>query len=205
MLNHLSRRKLILINTLAFSLTAQADWLVGGYFGFGGTGISTIEKFNGVDLPVERSESPGVYGLFIERSLSDNSSIALDHTSGFTLSPFSSGVEFNGFTYKYFYPGEMPSVKYSKENSTLMVQRFETFVGGSFGIARGNITREKDAVPSTSGSGVYFGGRLGVDYQIAPGIVNRSEMIFGASMAPSGFAKAKLSEFGLVTGLYYIW
>jgi hypothetical protein len=205
MLNPSDLRKAIFAGVFFVTLAAQADWIVGGFVGFGGAGIKSTVTINATDVPVERSDSPGVFGFFIERSLSENSSLALDHTSGFTLAPYESGVEFNGFTYKYFYPGEMPSVKVSKNESSFLVQKFEPFIGGSFGVAKGVINRQNDLVPSISASGAYFGFHIGADYQLAPGIVTRTEMIVGSSMAPSGFAKATLSEFGLVSGLYYIW
>ncbi len=206
MLNLLEQPKLLFCILLFCGLQAKADWMVGGYAGFGGTGINTTRSINGVDIDVQRSDSPGVLGFYIERTTSDHTSWALDHTSGFTLSPFSSGVEFTGLTYKYFYPGSIPTMKISKNGeSTLMVQGFEPFVGGSFGLAKGVINRQNDAIPEVSASGVYFGGRLGVDYQLSPSVVCRSEMLIGGTMPSSGFVKATLSEFGLVSGIYYIW
>lgn len=207
MLNQSDLRKTAIAALLFLSAHAHASgWAIGGYAGFGGTGISTTQKINATDVQVERSDSPGVYGMSFERVLSDNTSFAFDHMSGFTLAPFSSGVEFTGFTYRYFYPGGVPTMQISKSNdSTLLIKKYEPWFGGSFGVARGSITRQNDLVPEVSASGVYFGGRVGIDYQIRPSIVCRSEMIFGATMPSSGFVKATMSEFGLVTGLYYIW
>lgn len=206
MLNLLERRKTVFAAFIAFSALAQASWITGAYGGFGGTGINTTRQINGVDIDVQRSDAPGVYGVYIEHPLSFNSSLAIDHTSGFTLSPFSSGVEFTGMSYRYYWPGEMPSMRKSVTGeSTLLVQKFELFVAGSLGIARGVINRQNDAIPEVAASGVYFGGRLGADYQMNPSIVCRSEIVFGSTMPSAGFVKATLSEFGLVSGIYYMW
>lgn len=213
-----SQRKLTLahllfIISLSFTVQGKAQSKFEGFRfgivgGFGGSGIAKAVdvEANGVTrtVNVSRSNGPGVYGFFIEYPLDSLKSISVERFQGFSLSPFSNGVEFTGASYKWYYMGAMPSMVKSDSNTTLMVKGYVPFVAASVGVAKGLIERQKDLVSSVDATGVYFGGHIGVDYQFAPNWIMRPDIIFGMTL-PDPKEQASLSLFGITAGLVYIF
>jgi hypothetical protein len=188
---------------------AFPSFRVGGVMGFGGSGITKAVDVTVNDVSysvnVSRSNGPGVYGFFIEYPLDSLTSIALERFQGFSLSPFSNGVEFTGFSHKWYYMGAMPSmVRSENNNTTLMVKQFVPFAAATVGVAKGVIERNKDLVSAVDATGVYFGGHIGADYQFAPNWILRPDILFGTTMA-SAVEKSSLSLFGITAGLVYIF
>jgi len=190
---------------ILFPLLAQAEWRLGANIGFGGTGISSTVQINGVDLEVHRSDGPLAYSLSVEYPMSVDTTLAVDMTKGVSLSPFSEGVTFTGATYRWYYPNVYPAMVKSKTNSsTLLLQEWCPYIGPSMGLAQGTINRQKDLVSSVDGSGIYIGMHAGVDYQLSPNFVSRSELASGMTLGSSGLVKTSLSEFVIQTGIYFI-
>lgn len=195
----------LLLSLLLVGQCVSAQYRVGGLLGFGGTGLTSTTKINEVDVTVKRSDGPFLLSFFLEYVLQQNTSLAVDLVQGVTLNPYSSGVTFMGGTYKYYYLSSIPStVKSPNNNSTLLIQELSPYVGGSIGLAKGNISRQNDLVSDIGAEGIYFGFRTGVDYQFAPNFLLRGELMFGMTPGSSGLIQSSLSAFGLMGGLTYI-
>jgi hypothetical protein len=191
----------MLTNSFAF-----AEYRIGGFIGFGGTGIKSSVDIDAYTVNVERSDGPGIFQFVYEKTLSQTTSWSFEHTQGFSLSPFSSGVGFTGFSHKWYYPGEIPSVVESKTNqSTLMMKSISPYFGLGAGLSKGTISRQKDLVSDVSASGVYFGFHIGADYQLRPNVIFRNELVTFTSLPGSGAVQSTLSAFGLMSGLVYIF
>lgn len=194
-----------LLILILFSTTAKAEWRLGANIGFGGTGIASTSEINGVEIEVHRSDGPLAYSLSAERPLDEKTTLGVDLTKGVSLSPFSEGVSFMGVTYRWYYPNLMPSMVHSKTNSsTLLVQEWCPFIGPTMGLAQGTISRQKDLISEVNASGIFIGLHTGVDYQMSPNVVSRTELASGMSIGSSSAVKSSLSEFVIQTGLYYI-
>lgn len=189
-------------------LLAHAEYRLGGSLGFGGAGIKTVDTFDSQPVTVQRSDGPGIVAIGAEYLMSDTSSVAIDHTRGIFLSPFSSGVGFTGVTWRWFFGGNAPSVplpEKDKEETYLVVTRRIPFFGLATGVANGTIYRENDLVPSVTASGVYVGFHGGYDYQTVAGRFIRVEMLYAMTPTSSGFVQSSLSEFSLQMGMYFIY
>ena len=203
---NLGVRFLLPIASVLFFQTAHAEYRLGGTIGLGGTGLTSDQKISDVVIPVERSEGPGVFGIFLEYLTSDTTSVAVGHTRGFNLGPFSSGIGFTGVTWRKFFFGPAPSMVSSKEErSTLLIQRYAPFSGVEIGIADGSTYRENDAIPNASASGLFMGFHGGCDYQTSPGIVQRYEVVYSTTPVSTGALKKSLTEFALQFGIYFIF
>lgn len=212
----LNQRKIISIFVILASVLvsswsfAFSSFRIGGVMGFGGSGISKTVNVvaNGTtnSISVSRSNGPGVYGFFIEYPLDSLTSIALERFQGFSLSPFANGVEFTGFSHKWYYLGAMPSmVRSENNNTTLMIKQFVPFAAASVGVAKGVIERSQDLVTEVDATGVYFGGHFGADYQFAPNWILRPDILFGTTLASADKEQSALSLFGITAGLVYIF
>lgn len=202
----LNQKSKIFFVALLMSSIASAEYRLGGLLGFGGTGIKSTVEISTFSIDVERSDGPGIFQLIYEKTLSSTTSWSFEHTQGFTLSPFSSGVGFTGFSHKWYYPGEIPSVVESKTNqTTLIMKSISPYIGLGAGVAKGTISRQKDLVSDVSASGVYFGFHLGADYQLRPNVIFRNELVTFTTLPGSGAVKSTLSAFGLMSGLVYIF
>jgi hypothetical protein len=192
------------------------DWKFGVSLGWGGTGISknvAIDE-DGVPDPngrsptgeesavsVARKEGPGMLAVFAEKQLSDRFTFGLEHARGFRLGPFSSGVSFTGLSGRWYVFGPAPTIPADAgSETTLVIQRLALFVGLAAGVASGEANREDDLVQTLSGSGVYTGFRIGIDYPLAPGIGLRPEIAASSSL----LSPATVSEFALRVGLYFL-
>ncbi len=204
-LNLLNKKNIFLIVFLFSAMSYSFEYRLGAAFGFGGTGIKSEVEINETPITVNRSDGPGVISISFEYQLDSFNTIGIDQTRGFLLAPFSSGVDFTGLTWRYYYPNVVPSVVASKgENTILIVKEFAPFVGPTIGLARGLINRQNDRVGEVSATGIFFGVHAGADYQWLPNLILRGEMIFGTSLGASGFVKSSLTEFALVGGFSYI-
>ncbi len=177
---------------LSLALIAAApahasNFRLGVALGLGAAGIDTTATVSGTSTSVQRSEGPGTLGLSLDYMVNDQVSIALDHERGFRIGPFSSGVTFTGLTGRWFFKGPMPSVaQKSPEQSQLIIHRFIPFVGLGAGVAQGTISRTNDQVAEISASAVYFGYRIGAEYQLLPGLVLRPEIHHSFTMMYPG-------------------
>lgn len=192
--------------TLSSNLNAHAalndyTFSIGG--GIGGTGMQTTATIgSGATISstvVDRSEGPLMFGLSVEKLISDTMSVGLEDLQGVRMGPFSSGEQFVGGAVRWYFKG--PAIQAMSESSTdtvLFLKRYSPFVGYSLGVAFANISRPSDQVPSVTGSGIYYGVRGGVDYSIRPGRFWRSEMTYATTMQSSSGPATILSEFGIL-------
>jgi hypothetical protein len=184
-----------------------AQTRVSGSIGFGGTGITKIVSVDGADTKVDRSEGPGVIAVSLERLVSRQFVVSVDHLRGFRLGPFSSGIGFTGVTLKwYFLSPAMPLQPMRSDATTIMSRTFSPYAGGSTGIADGTAVREADKVQEISASGIYLGVRGGVDYALTPTMALRAELSLSQVLFSSALVKSSVQEFsiraGVVLGLF---
>lgn len=196
---------LVLVSLISFSAQAseQSRWRFGGSLGFGGSGIAQAVQLNGASTVVERSEGPGIFSFFFDRFLSDYYNIAIEHSRGFTLGPFSMGSSFTGIALRYYFWGVGSNVaKTDGTETVLLIKRFTPYAGIATGVASAEIKRDGDQVPSVSGSGVFMGFRFGVDYPMAPGWGIRPEITFSTTFYQSPTLPSTLSESSVGCGIY---
>jgi hypothetical protein len=195
----------ILLVQLSCLFAAKASYKIGGVLGFGGAGITSDQEIQEQTITVSRSDNPIVINFWIEFDLSDSETIALGQLRGVSVAPFSTGVQFNGVTWRWFYPNLVPSFKESSEFSTVMIGGFSPYVGLDLGLAQGTIARRNDLVSEVDASSVYYGLRAGVDRQIESGIVGRFELMSGMTFPTKGLVRNSLTAFSLGYGIYYLF
>jgi len=184
----------------------SGQWTYGASLGLGGTGISTSAEVEGTSTKVERSESPGAFSLFADRTINDHWTTSFEHIRGFRFGPFSSGISFTGVGTKWYFWNPAPAFPETSDNqSTLFIQQLSPFVGVAAGLAEGTIKRGNDKVGSVSGSGIYFGGRAGFDYTMEPGFGVRSEGSLSFTFSYSEKPTTILAEFSLRIGIFYYY
>ena len=183
---------------------AAADLSVGASLGFGGGGISSLTTINSSTTTVNRSEGPGTFSFFVDYLIHEHFTLGVEHLRGFRLEPFSSGVSFTGVTGRWYFMAPAPNLqKTSLTESTLHFKRFTPFLGLSTGVASGTIHRDRDLVPDITGSGVYFGYRLGLDYQIAPGFGLRPEIAVLNTLSSAASPKNQVAGFTGQLGIFF--
>ena len=197
----------ILFLTLSYFHLPQAcagDYRLLVGFGFGGSGISQENTDNPSIGTVKRSEGPGVATLGLEKILSDHVTLSFDHSRGFRLGPFSSGLAFTGFSGRY-YLGSIPwGSKEAKGEPTLFIKRPHAYVGLGAGVAQGTIIREGDIVPTVTASGIYVGFRGGADIPLnSHGFGIRPELMMSGSFASSKPNPSKLTLVSLGCQVYF--
>ena len=192
-----------LLGNTSAQASEPSRWRYGGSMGFGGSGIAQAVSLNGTSQVVERSEGPGIFSLFVDRFISDYYNIALEHSRGFTLGPFSMGSSFTGLALRYYFWGPGSTVpKVDGTETVLLVKRFTPYAGVATGVATAEIKRDNDLVPSVSGSGVFMGIRVGADYPMSPGWGIRPELTFSTTFYQSPLLPATLSESSIGCGIY---
>jgi len=194
------------------AVAGTSDWRWGIALGFGGEGISSKQTLaDGKSTKtVDRSEGPVVLGLFVETLLSDRLGLSFEHSRGVNFLPFSSGVSFTGVVSRYYFMGPAPSMVESAGLGSLLIKNFAPFFGGAVGLAQAAVQREGDPVPVVSGSGVFFGIRLGADYAQGPGYGLRAEIAASTTEYSGMFATSSssasaplLQEFSLGAAWYF--
>ena len=195
----------LLFAALTAGVPAHArEWRIGTTLGFGGTGLSKIVKVNNVSRTIERSEGPGVFSIFGETFYSDNIGLGIEHSRGFRLGPFTSGLSFTGFYGRYYFFGPAPqAINSDGGESTIQYRKIAMFLGLSGGVGQGKVSRNADQVPNLTGSGVYMGIRVGADYPISDRLGLRPELIYNTTFMASEVNAPSLSEFALQLGLYW--
>ena len=211
----------VLAGYLSIGTSARAgDFRFYGGLGLGGAGITktpsssastttstdttTSTSTDATSTSVQRNEGPGVITLGIEKILSHRYTLAFDHSRGFRLGPFSSGVSFTGFTTRYYFDAVPWGAKETKGQPTIFVKRLFGYIGGGIGVATGTIERTNDLVPNVSASGVYLGIRFGYDIplnQFGTGI--RPELMLSQTIASSATDPSSLSLFFLGCQFYF--
>lgn len=190
--------------------TSEYRW--GFSAGFGGTGITATQTLtNGATGTVPRSEGPVVMSIFVDTLLSDTWGLAFEHSRGVNFLPFSSGVSFTGVVSRWYFWGPAPFNQVAEGGSTILIKRFVPFLGFAAGLAEANVQRDAgDNAPVVSGSGVFFGARIGADYSTGIGKGIRPEIVASSSQFASSFSTAKttstpplLQEFALQCSWYY--
>ncbi len=185
----------------SYSITAGAsDLRLGVSLGYGGAGVSGTSIIDTISVPVTRSEGPGTFSLSADTLLSDDFSLGFEHLRGLRLGPFSSQVTFTGLEGRWHFQTPAPSVsRASLDKSLILVRRFSPFIGFGLGIASADVTRSEDAVPEVTGSGLYFGYRMGAEYPLKPGLGLRPEVIFMTTlMSPN-----TVNLFSIQCGFYF--
>lgn len=173
--------------------------------GYGGTGLKTTETYEGVQFDVNKADVPFAFAASYEFVTSDRTSLSIDHTRGLQLSPFSSGIGFTGLSWRWYYGGDVPNTPEFTDRSFMIATDRVFFIGASVGLAAGTIIRGGDAVPSTSGSGVYVGFRAGYDVQTDPGVIFRAELFSAQTTGSSGLIKSTLNALMVGAGLVYLF
>ncbi len=209
----MNRKQLSFILCICFSAlisTADAgDNRILGGLGYGGAGINqniTSSNSLAAGQAVHRSEGPGVFMIGVERIMSEQTTVSIDHTRGFRLAPFSSGVSFTGFSGRYYF-GSIPwGAKEITHEPTLTVIGPHFYVGVGAGLALGSISRPGDLVPDVTASGVYFGFRGGADIPLdSHGFGIRPELMISQTMSSTIPDPSSLSLFSLGCQLYFQW
>lgn len=197
----------LLIFLFASNLFAKTgQWTYGASLGLGGTGIRTYSEIDGVNTKIERSESPGAFSLFADRTINDFWTASFEHIRGFRFGPFSSGLTFTGVGTKWYFWTPAPTYsEVTPGSSHLLVKQLTPFIGVATGIASGSIQRANDKVPSVHGSGIYIGGRSGFDYTLEPGFGIRSEGSLSFTFTYAEKPSTTLAEFSLRIGIFYYY
>lgn len=170
--------------------------------GFGGSGIEKEVPFENATTVAQKSEGFGMMHFFIENTWSSHWLYGLEHSRGFRLGPFSSGVGITSATFKWHYLGTVPEVRPLSDTTTLFEKRWSFYTGFSTGIASGTITREGDQIESVSSSGITFGIKNGVDYLLRKNLGMRIEMSFSSTFFQATTLPANMREFSLWYGLF---
>jgi hypothetical protein len=188
------------LGALVSAPAAGSDVRLGLALGFGGAGLSsTVDTSEVGSVPVSRSEGPGMVDIFAEYPLSDRFALGLEHSRGFRLGPFSSGMSFTGVFGRWYFNGPAPSLEASDtEKTTLLVRRFVPFLGLGLGVGSGTIERDGDLVPTVSASGVYLGYRFGADVALNRRVELRPEIIYAASFSGASGVSEVSVQCGLV-------
>ncbi len=199
---------LIIVASVGFMNSAQAmrfkpDFIYGGLFGYGGSGIDKTVIVAGESFDLSRAETPGMFGLSIETFIAPKYSLALGHRRGFRLGPFTSGVSFTGFTLRRYFYNPPPVIPNSKLGSSVTMQTWAPFIGLGSGIAMAKTERETDVVADVTSSQIYFGIHIGFDYQITPQLILRPEIFTSSSFIDVSDTPATLEEFGVVCGFHF--
>ena len=182
----------------AFNLSAK-EYRFGFAFGLGGAGMKTTGSEKLGVKAAEKSEEPGVFSIMVERLYNDSWAFGIDHSRGFRLGPFSSGLYFTGFNAKWYFYAPAPNLSKNDPNGThLFVQNFSPFVGMGSGIAQGTIQRQNDQIPEISSSGVYLGIRAGVDFLIDPTYMIRPEFVYSSTFQSKEDPKISISLVSLI-------
>ncbi len=181
----------------AEALNLKKDLVYGVFTGFGGAGVEEDKKnSSGGTFTDSRNEGPGMVGFSVEMYLSEKWTLALSHTRGFKLGPFRSGVGFTGVTVRRYFLRPVPYLPSNDLANSATIQRWAPFVGLRSGIAIGSIKRD-DAAGDTSGSGIYFGVALGVDYPLYHNMFLRPQLFTSATFMDDSDTPAVLEELGL--------
>lgn len=191
------------ITLLMLPSLATASWRGGLGLGFGGSGIKKeVESATLGKTIAEKSEGFGMMHFFIETLWTDTRVIGLEHSRGFRLGPFSSGVGSTTFNLKWHYLGPAPDVYKKTDNTTLFIKRWSPYVGPIVGVASGSIKREGDDVPYVSSSGVVFGIKNGIDYLLSPSLGMRVEISAHQTIFQAATRPANMTEFSLWYGIF---
>ncbi len=195
---------LFFISTFFCIHSAHAsDWRVGALMGYGGTGISGTHTVNNVPVVVQRSEGPGVLTITVDTLISESTLISIEHSRGFRLGPFSSGVSFTGLGARW-YRGPAPSMSKPEGDTTMLfVKKYSFFAGVATGLAQGTIVRQNDQVDSVQGSGVYIGTKFGFDLPQTPSRLLRTELVYNTTFFSATTPPTTVSEFSLQFGM--VW
>jgi hypothetical protein len=201
---------LITVAIVSFSCSlAKSDsswsegWKWGVKVGLGGTGIVKTAIVDLEELQVSRSEGPIVFGLAIERVLTDKLTFALEHHRGFRLGPFSMGIGFTSAVWRWYYLGVVPELVDVSAGDTIFTPLWGAFLGGSAGLALGSASREGEIVNEIDGSGAIIGMAIGADYYYSPQRLMRFEIFSSSTFFTSGSLAASMSEFGLMVGTFF--
>lgn len=187
-----------MVSVSTFSATSSSEFRWGVGVGFGGSGITETTEVLSQDVTVQRSEGPGVFVLFGEKQLSGSWSLGLEHSRGFRLAPFTSGIHFTGANMRWYPLSPAPMISDSEEvRSLILYKEYVPFIGGSFGIAQGIVNRQDDLVPNLSTSGVYWGIRGGFDYVLKRDLMLRGEISGSSTIASSPSRPSSLTEFSM--------
>lgn len=181
-------------------------FLVGGALGFGGAGIKQTQVVDGKSIDAEKSEGPGVVSIFIENLLSDTSSFGFEHSRGFRLGPFSTGVSLTGMTHRFYLTGPAPYFpKIENGNNYIFSKQYVPYLGYGLGVATADVARSNDLTPSVTGSGVYLAFKGGMDYSMSPGKGMRYEIHYATTFMSAELPVTTVSEFALQVGWYFFW
>ncbi len=204
----LAKRVVLALTMLSFCSPSWAakssTYNIGGSIGIGGTGLKKVVPVDGVETNVARSESPGVFSLFIDKLYSDSWSFSFEHSRGFRFGPFSSGVSFTEVTSRWYpFSPVMHLTNSAEEKSFLFVKRYSPFVGGGLGIAAGSISREGDVISQVDASGIVMSFRGGFDYSMSPDFAIRPEITYATSIMATGTYPSILSKFAITCGFVF--
>lgn len=173
--------------------------------GLGGAGLSDTVKISGVPTVVQKSEGPGVGSVYVDNLISDDFSYGFECAFGYRFSPFTSGVSFTGLTSRWYVWGPaLSEVSLSPEKTTLFSKRYAYFYGLGAGIASASINRRGEAVENLTGSGLYFGPKLGADYSYSKKMSFRYEFQYYSTFLATS-KDPTLTEFALQFGVFYFY
>jgi hypothetical protein len=200
----LKKQWFFLFIPLLISFPLKAHWQWGLGIGFGGTGVEKQVETEELGRTVaKKSEGPGMFHIVAETLWGPRFVIGFEHSRGFRMGPFSTGIGFTSATLRWHYLGAAIQSRRQNESVSLFVKKWSPYTGGSFGLAAGTVNREGDQVPSVSASGVHFGLKNGVDYAYRPGMNFRWEVSYSTTFFQAQTFPATLSEFSLWMGFLF--
>jgi hypothetical protein len=191
---------LLLMPTSVFG----AGWTVGAGLGFGGQGITKqVEAENGALQTVQRSESPLVAHLFADRVVLPSWAMGFEHSRGFRLGPFSSGVGFTSLNLRWYYLAPPIEPITTPEKSTFFEKRWTPYTGFTLGLANGKIQRQGDIFDEIGETGVHIGLKNGIDYFYDSQVGLRIELSVASTLMQGGARPGALQEFSLWSGFFF--
>ncbi len=213
-LRHLFKTSFILsiacgLNFLATSKAEAFDYtsnyVYGVMVGLGGAGVDeTVPQTSGTGTTTASSANdPGMVGISIEKFLNEKWSLALSHRRGLNFGPFSVSVHFTGVIWRRYFLRPATFLPNTKLKNSVTMQRWVPFVGLGAGIAQGSIKRENDAVNDVTGSGLYMGFHMGIDYHLRPNLILRPEFFTSATFMDTSKFPSTVQEYGLVVGFHF--
>ncbi len=200
--------RLLLIPLLMTTEAMAGDFRATMGLGFGGAGIKRNSSLtSSVPGLVTRSEGFGTLEVGVERILSDRVTLAVTHSRGFRMGPFSSGVGFTGLFGRYYFFQQSWGASDSGSDTTLLVRRILPYLGAGLGLASGTIERPApDLVQSLGASALFLGVKLGADLPLSPkGFGVRAEIGSSFTGTTTGPEPSSLTYFSVGSALFFLF
>lgn len=184
---------LFILSLLAIAPTASAVDLRLGMAGGMGTSIVSARG-------VSQSESPGMFGAYVDYAVNSRQTIGLEHIRTFATKPVSTGVSISGLTSRWYFLNPAPSGMSAEANSTYLFERYiAPFFGVGVGFNQSSLLPSNEGDKSTNSVGVYGKVRLGMDIPW----MERVGLTAETSVASTVLGDGSVTMFNANLGLYF--